>query len=336
MELGILSIIGIIIYFGIAIDILQTTLSMQGGGWLTSRFSHFFWKCALYLAGKDGRSKMLSQVGFIHLISIVITWVVLLWSSFVLILYGNPGSIISSSTKLPADFWEIVYYSGFTLSTLGIGDFIANGDIWRILTTVYSYTGLILLTMSVTYFVPVLSACIDQRKLGISISTLGSTPQEIVINSWTGSDFSRLTSKADEMADSIIKYSQQHRAYPVLHYFHNNKPEHNVILQLTRLYEALIIISNKVSGDDRPEDQDLKPLVVAFSNYLQTISEVTHISLTNENPPAVEIREIIRKRILNISENENISGEEEKDRRFFKTLLEQDGWKWSDLDAKSS
>jgi hypothetical protein len=109
-----------------------------------------------------------------------------------------------------------------------------------------------------------------------------------------------------------------------------------VILQLTRLYEALIIISNKVSGDDRPEDQDLKPLVVAFSNYLQTISEVTHISLTNENPPAVEIREIIRKRILNISENENISGEEEKDRRFFKTLLEQDGWKWSDLDAKSS
>jgi hypothetical protein len=336
MELDLLSIIGVIIYLGIVIDILQTTLSMQGGGWLTSRFSHFFWKIFLMLSGKNGRSKFLAHTGYVLLISIVLTWVLLLWSSMVLILYGNPGSIINSTTKVPADFWEIVYYSGFTLSTLGIGDYIGGGDIWRILTTIYSFTGLILLTMSVTYFVPVLSACIDQRKLGISLSTLGSTPQEIVMNSWTGSDFSRLTSKADNISNSIIKYSQQHRAYPVIHYFHNNKTRYNVILQLTRLYEALIIISNKVSEEDQPQKEDIKPLVVAFENYLETISEVTHISLMNEAPPAIEIRELLEKRLIEDDSNPELSKDVVKDRRFFKTLLYKDGWTWDDVNAKSS
>ncbi len=337
MELDLLSVIGIIIYFGIVIDILQTTLSMQGGGWLTSRFSHYLWKMLLTLSGRNGKSKLLSHAGYILLVSIVLIWVFLLWSSLILLLYGNTGSIFNSTTKLPADFWEIVYYSGYTLSTLGIGDFIASSDAWRIVTTVFSFTGLILLTMSVTYFVPVLSAIIEQRKLGISLSTLGSSPQEIVLNSWDGSDYSRFTEKVDEISDSIIKYSQQHRAYPVIHYFHNSKQKNNIILQLTRLYEALIILAHKVKEENRPLEQDLKPLFIAFENYFEVISEVTHISLMKDIPPAMNIGNLIEKRMIEYSAaKHDLPEATEKDRRFFKTLLYQDGWTWEQLDEKNS
>lgn len=333
--MNILSILGILIYLLIVIDVIQTTLSLQGGGWLTSRFSHFFWKGFLSISGKDGTSKILSHAGYILLITIVIIWVFALWCSMVLILYSNPGSIIQSSTKATAGLWEIIYYSGFSLSTLGVGDFVAAGNYWRLLTTMYSFTGLILLTMSVTYFIPVLSAVIDQQKLGISFRTLGSTPQEIVLNSWNKKDFKRLTNKIDDISDSIIKYSQQHRAYPVIHYFHNPKQKNNVVLQLTRLYEALIILTNKIKEENRPPLQDLQPLIVAFENYFETISEVTHINVQEKNPPEISV-EILQEQnmVPNSMEQKDIEENIMEKRRFFKTLLYQDGWEWADVEKE--
>lgn len=327
-------VIGVILYVLIVLDILQTTLSMRGGGWLTSRYSHLFWKSLLALSGRNGKSKILTHAGYILLISIVLIWVFIMWVSMILILISHPGAIVDSGTMVPASFWQIVYYSGFTISTLGMGDYVPAGDIWRILTSVYSFTGLILLTMSVTYFIPVLSAVIDQRKLGISLSTLGSNPQEIVLNAWNGKDFNRLTDKIDDIANSIIKYSQQHRAYPVIHYFHNNKQKNNVLLQLTRLYESLNILADKIKQEDRPPEQDLKPLIVAFENYYETISEVTHISLMENNPPTTNMRILIEKNLVEKSSEE--TSKEIKFRRFFNTLLHQDGWNWEDVDTKNS
>jgi len=330
-------IIGIILYVAIVLDILQTTLSMQGGGWLTSRFSHFFWKFLLLISGRNGNSKLLAHAGYFLLISIVLIWVFFLWASMVFILYSSPGSIIDSTTKIPAGFWQITYYSGFTVSTLGMGDYVASTDLWRVLTTIYSITGLILLTMSVTYFIPVLSAVIDQRKLGISLSTLGSSPEEIVMSAWNGENFDRLTGKIDEISDSIIKYSQQHRAYPVIHYFHNNKGKNAIILQLARLYEALLIISDQIKEEFRPDSKDIKPLIVAYDNYFEVIAEVTHMRLLPSGPPASTTHRLLEKElILKNFDPDGFSAKVSKNRLFFKTLVRQEGWNWEHVDTKYS
>ncbi|WP_298247808.1 potassium channel family protein [uncultured Christiangramia sp.] len=328
--------LGLIIYIATVLDILQTTLSMQGGGWLTSRYSHFFWKLFLFLSGKNGKSKILAHAGYFLLIAIVLIWVMCLWLSLVCILYSQPGAIIDSTTKVAANIWQIIYYSGFTLSTLGMGDYVPSGDIWRVLTSIYSFTGLILLTMSVTYFIPVLSAVIDQRKLGITLGTLGSSPEEIVLTSWNGKNFEPLISKVDALSDSIIKYSQQHRAYPVIHYFHNNKEKNAIILQLARLYEALLIISNQIDKDKRPEFQKIKPLLIAYENYFEVLSEVTHMTVEPSAPPVPSIKKLLdAKLIINLSKN-GFSGEIEHNRRTFMTLVQQDGWNWELVDIKNS
>ena len=67
-----LIVIGTIIYVSIVLDILKTTLSMQGGGWLTSNFSHLFWKLMLKLSGRNGKSKLLARAGFYLLILIIL------------------------------------------------------------------------------------------------------------------------------------------------------------------------------------------------------------------------------------------------------------------------
>lgn len=324
-----LIIAGIIIYFLTALDIVQTTLSMQGGGFITSRYSHWFWTFFLKLSGRNGSRKILSHAGYILLISIVLIWVFLLWSSFVLLLSAYEGSVINSTTREAADIFEKIYYAGFTISTLGMGDYIASSDAWRILSAVYSFTGLILLTMSVTYFIPVLSAIIEQRKLGIRLSNLGNSPEEILINSWNGKDFGGLTEMITDLSESLVHHSQNHRAYPVIHYFHNWKEKNAVILQLARLHEALYLLKYEIEEDKRPDEIELKPLEIAFQNYREVITEVTHIKVLKEAPPLARtglLREqgLIPEGKPDIKVNEDLI----QTRRLFQTLVRQDGWNW--------
>jgi len=329
--------LGLIIYIATVLDILQTTLSMQGGGWLTSRYSHLFWKLFLFVSGGNGKSKILSHAGYILLISIVLIWVFLLWISFVLILISQPGIIVNSSTQIPADLLEIIYYSGYTLSTLGMGDFIAAGNGGRILTNFYSFTGLILLTMSVTYFIPVLSAVIEQRKLGIRLSILGSSPEKIILNFWDGKSFQSFTSKIDDLSGSIIKYSQQHRAYPVIHYFHNHKEKNAIILQLARLYEAYLILTFSLSERVKPEPGDLRPLEIAFENYFEVLKEVTHINNNNETPEYSTVKKLKELSLIDqFQGNYCLDIKSEDHRKIFLTLVQQDGWTWNQVDTKKS
>ena len=169
--------LGVLLYFAVVIDIIKTTLSMNGGGWFTSPFSHGVWTLFLKLSGSNGRSRLLEQVGYLLLVFIVVLWIVGLWGSFFLLLLSQSDSVLSSSTKVPADIWEKLYYAGFTVSTLGIGDYIPATNEWSIVTDVYSFTGLAFITMSITYFVPVLSGVIQKRNLGIIISSFGESPQ---------------------------------------------------------------------------------------------------------------------------------------------------------------
>ncbi|MUP47387.1 two pore domain potassium channel family protein [Gramella sp. BOM4] len=335
MELFI--ILGVLLYLGIALDILQTTLSMQGGGWLTSRTSHFFWKCIYWLSGKNGESKIMGQAGYLLLASIVVLWVITLWLSFTCILYGMPGAIVDSSTKIPADFIDLVYYSGFSISTLGMGDYVPATNIAKVLTSFFSFTGLILLTMSVTYFIPVLSAVIEQRKLGIWLSTLGNSPQEIVLNAWNGKNFNPLLDKADDISSSIIKYSQQHRAYPVIHYFHNTDKETTVILQLARLHEALQILSYKIPDEYRPQDRLLKPLHTGFQNYFKVLLEVTHIKLKDTEPESSKLDALTGTEFFGEQKPQlEVPQKIARHRKFFHSLIYLDGWTWDQVDPKKS
>ena len=83
-------------------------------------------------------------------------------------------------------------------------------------------------------------------------------------------------------------------------------------------------------------EQELDPLMIAFENYFETISEVTHITLMDNDPPAVDIRDLIEKKLIGETENMRSSNKKEEGHRFFKTLLHQDGWEWKDVDTKNS
>jgi len=326
-----LIVIGTIIYLSIVIDILKTTLSMQGGGWLTSNFSHLFWKLMLKLSSKNGKSKLLARAGFYLLILIILIWVSSLTLSLFLLLQSDIDSVVNSA-KIPASAFEKLYYSGYILSTLGIGDFTPSNNLWRIITDLYSFTGLILITMSVTYFIPVLSAIIKQRKLGINLSCLGSSPQEIILNAWNGKDYAFFKLQLLSFSDALLEHNQNHRAYPVIHYFHNSDKEHAIILQLSRLNEAIYILDNCLNHEYSIPKQEISSIKSALNNYTKVVKEVSKISIKKSPPSAPDLSMLKEKNMLKshfrcIEFSENI----QQNRLVFLTLLEQDGWQWEDV-----
>lgn len=325
-------ILGILLYFAVIYDIIKTTLSLHGGGWLTSPFSHALWLLFLKLAGGNGKSRFLEHVGYLLLILILLLWIAGLWGSFFLLLISQPDSIISSSNKLPADAWQKLYYAGFTISTLGIGDYVGSQNLWRVITDMYAFSGLVLITMSITYFVPVLSGVILQRNLGITLSSLGQSPQQMVLNSWDGKTFHRLTAQASSISNMLIMHSQNHKAYPIIHYFHTHKAKHAIILRIATLYDTLFILSHFVKKELKPSHNDIASLQTALENYIEVITEVSVLKKGIKIPPKPQLEKLIAAGLVDVEAAEVPLQEDIRQKRLvLATLVEQDGWSWQDV-----
>lgn len=322
---------GALLYVVIVVDIIKTTVSMHAGGWLTTRLSNFIWKVFYHFSGRNGRSTFLEHAGYIMLLWILLLWVLALWGSFFLMLLSQNDSIINSSTQLPADALQKLYYAGFTLSTLGVGDYVATENLWRMMTTLYSFTGLWLITMAITYFFSVLSGVVSDRQLGVVLGGLGESPQQVVLNSWDGKTFDRLVKQASSLATLLIKHTQNHKAYPVIHYFHTSVPKHATILRIATLHEAVVLLKHFVRPEIRPDINDLSSLQAGLDNYAAVISDVTG-SEKHPEVPDVRTEHLVKAGLVDRLAAADIVLERgvEEQRMLLVHLVEGDGWRWGE------
>jgi len=263
----------------------------------------------------------------------LLTWVILLWLGASLVFISDQYSVLNGRNMLPTDMWEKVYYTGYTLSTLGIGDYVAGNDGWRVLTSATAFVGLITTTMSITFLVPVISNAGQKRTLCRQIQSLGGSPEQIVINSFDGKDFSSIGSHLTAISPMIFTYAQNQLTYPVLHHMHNHKPEENITLKLVSLDEALTIFLLHIPEDKRPNFLDLYMARRAISSYLDTM---TYMGTSRQKPPLPDLDYITRETdvdLYNLEEEpmNRFYSKLEKRRRLWKMNLQRDGWQWNDM-----
>ncbi|MEL7559181.1 potassium channel family protein [Stutzerimonas chloritidismutans] len=260
------------------------------------------------------------------LLLVLLTWIACLWLSLFLMLASDPASVIDGTTKAAADLWETFYYAGFTLSTLGVGDFAASNDAWRVLTSAAAFCGLTFITAAITYIVPVLSAVSLQNQLSLLISSMGRTPQEIMVNSWNGSDFSRFYDNASDIRQMLVEHTLNHHAYPVIRCFHNKQAEKNVIPAVVSLSELLQLLEGV---EDVPHDTlKHKMLVSALDQHLE-MQRSNYLGQVNSHvqPPIIDLAALSDAGIPLKSNVSQMLNAPER-RRLLGALLEADGWGW--------
>lgn len=259
---------GVALLVLVAYDVISTTLSVgTGGGPLTSRLGAGWWHVARRLATRPD-SPIIVSAGPVMVLMTIGVWLGLLWAGWTLVFAADPEAVLSSTTRQPAPGWSRVYFAGFTVFTLGVGDFVPNGQPWEVLTAVAVMSGLGITTLAVTYLVPVVGAVTDRRVQANTIAGMGATPQDIVLSGLRDRRFPFFDHRLQALSDSLLQTAERHLAYPVLHYFHSRQRHVDLRTQAYLLGEAVTLLQHGVTEDVRPHPAVLDGLRHAISQLI--------------------------------------------------------------------
>jgi hypothetical protein len=324
---------GIILLVLVTIDLLSTILLMNGGGLISNFISKGIWKMLYYISNKNARSPLLGNAGWLIIIVLFATWILMIWMGFSLIYLSDPDSVIDTGTEGITNTFGKIYFVGYTISSLGNGDLKSGSDSWRIFSNVMSIYGTFFITLSISYLIPVLDAVIKKRALSGYIYQLGKTPSEILKNGWNGKDFSILYSHLNNLYSMILEHSERHLAYPILHYFHSPKPKYSAPLTFTILDEA-ISIQKTFEIDNSPEAINWKILRETLDSFTDVVDNFNSSSGTSE-PPFITQDKIGVLPVNNSPEDikNSISSLADRRRKLHGMII-RDGWKWEDVTGK--
>ncbi|ERJ19726.1 Ion transport 2 domain-containing protein [Salinisphaera shabanensis E1L3A] len=283
------AVLGALFVLIVAYDGARTTLSASTSGPLTRRLSAALWRVLLFVHRLSPRHGMLERAGTWITLTLILSWVLIAWLGWGLLFLASPDAVLNSTTKIPASLIERIYFAGFTLTTLGVGDFVPGNGWARILTVVASANGLLLFTMSITYAIPIISAATEKRQLALTINTLGESPFDICRTTVGSGDFATLASQLEQIGSAIADAGQKHLAYPILHYFHSADTMTALPLALARLDQTLTIIDS--AHQSLPDDTRARIAITRrnIAHFLGTLeSAFIRPSARNPHIPALD------------------------------------------------
>lgn len=321
-------------------DVLSTTLTISGGGGpVTARAATGLWNLVLRQhqtcqRDRQASHRRLTKLGYAIALTPIVIWLGCLWMGWTLIFSATPEAVANAETEVPADTWTRIYFTGYTLFTLGLGDYKPLGPFWQIVTAVAALNGFFLVTFSISYLIPVVSAATAQQQLSSYISTLGKSSDEIVVKAWNGKDFGILAQHLTALTPMLTLHAQLYPAYPVVRFFHSDRRSYAAAPSIAALDEALTLLEFGVKPEYRPDAVALYPLRQAISELIETLC-FTFIEPSKQIPPSPSLQQLRQYGIPVVSDKafEIAVKDLAKRRKLLLALVLNDGWCWDDVIA---
>jgi len=267
------------------VDLAWTTVAAgSGAGPISGRLAAGLWQVALAAHRRRPSHTLLSVAGISTVFSVLALWIALVLAGWLLVFAASDGAVRVSQTSAAADLFSRAYFVGYSVFTLGNGDYRPGAGVWQLATVLAAGTGLVLVTLSITYLVPVASAVALRRQLASTVTALGSSPHEIVTTAWDGDAFTDLSRHLVDLGTLVETSRQQHLTYPVLHYFHSRSPDSAAAPNLTNLTQALHLLCHGVAPAVRPAPAVLVPLERTLDAFLSTLRSA-HLDPAEPLPP---------------------------------------------------
>ncbi|MTD29800.1 potassium channel family protein [Planomicrobium sp. YIM 101495] len=283
-------VLGITILCGGIIDFIWTTLWPNGsGGFVTSRLTNGLWKTVRVLS--RGRKEIMSLAGPVIIVGTLLFWILSMWTGWLLIFASDMTAFADTADNEPISWSERIYYTGYLLFTLGNGDYSPKEGIWQFLSVTAAASGLIFITIGVTYVLSVLGALTQKRALAKSISGLATSPSELVRNAWNGNDFHDVDLLLNSFSSQLNIITAQHNAYPVLHFYFSDQDQESLPLSIAILDETLTMLSFGIQKEYRPNKLLLKSARSSVESYLN-IQKNAYTSPADEAPPLPDLAEL--------------------------------------------
>ncbi|MCM3611078.1 two pore domain potassium channel family protein [Planococcus sp. MERTA32b] len=324
------AILGIILLIATIIDFAWTTLWPDGGaGPVTKRVSLLFWVFLRWLSG--GKSSLISLAGPIILIATLVTWILMFWTGWTLVFAADPSSFIDTNDNNPISWTERWYVTGYLLFTLGVGDYIMKEGLWQILAILTAASGLVFITLGVTYILSVLDAVTQKRAFAESIRGIGDNVSEIVMNSWNGENFNDIDLLLNSFSSQLSTLTSQHNAYPILHYYHSSKRDEELTVAVATLDETLTVYKFGIKDGCGPNKLLVHEARSTVDSFITTLRS-GYISPAELAPPVPDLDTMRDNGLPVVSTDQFLSSLEDLSERRKALLgsLRDNGRNWPD------
>ena len=325
-----LLILGILILLLGLLEGLWTTIWVDGNSSpFTGRFTTWIWKTFRLLVPKKN-NKLLSLSGPTILATTVFSWIFFIWLGWTLILFSDPNSLkVPGSTDFVVEFTDAGWYAAYVMFTVGNGDFLPTDGGWQIVSSLIAFTGMGMVTLSITYILQVISAVANKRAFASSVTSIGKTAEEFVLKQWTGDDFGAIELQLNSLSNQLATINEQHLAFPILHYYHAARVEKTQDVAIAVLDDALNIIKLGMKDEKLPAETILSSARESISSFLTTVSKA-FIGPAEKTPPKPDL-EMLRKKKVPVISNEEFEKnlqKEEKRRKLIFGLIQNGAWQW--------
>ncbi|HEX2063887.1 MAG TPA: hypothetical protein VHE80_05655, partial [Acidimicrobiales bacterium] len=289
----VLVVLGVLLLLTLIFDVLWTVVgSGAGAGPLTGRLSALLWRLALRFGrGPDGpRHRLLAASGVAVVVVLLLVWILVAWGSWWLIFSASRGAVRVVDTGRSAGLVERLYFAGEGLFTATSTDYATGPGGWRAAKVAITASGVIFVTLAITYLIPVASAAAERRQLGAYIQSLGRTPETILITAWTGETFGSLPQHLVTLTPMVHLSAERHLTYPVLHYFHSPSERTGAAASFVVLDEVITLLRWGVAAPARPDPAAVAALGEAVGLFLDTIRPNLNEDLDRAlDPPALDV-----------------------------------------------
>lgn len=325
-------VLGVLLLVSGIVDLLWTTLWVNGGaGPLTSLLMSSMWRGIRRISNK--RSQVLSLSGPAILISSLAMWLLLIWAGWVFLFAGGEETLLDTRNVGPISWVERIYFVGYTVFTMGNGDFTPQGGIWQIATALTTASGMLLVTMSVSYVLSVLDAVSQKRSFASNVAGLGMQGEAIINTAWNGEEFKGLDLQLNTITSELNTLTANHRAYPILHYYYSKTPERAAVISITALDEALTFLRFGIVEENRPSDSIIRNARSSVQSYLKTVSG-TFVQSADTTPPPLDLQSIRDAGIPTVSDEKFAKSLDDIDERRRKLLglVKADSRQWPSVE----
>ncbi len=251
------SVLGCAVIFVVLLDAFETIILPRRPRRrlrLTRLFYRVTWAPVRALASRirnpKRREMILSFYGPLSLIALFVVWALALILGFSLLQWAA-GSQLRASTEPSISFGTLLYFSGCTLTTLGMGDVVPDAPVARFLAALEGGMGFGFLAMVIGYL-PVMYQSFSRRESAIVLldARAGKPPSasELLIrfarNRALG-DLPALLLQWDHWAADVL---ESHISYPVLCFFRSQHDNESWLGALTAILDASALLIVGVRG----------------------------------------------------------------------------------------
>lgn len=321
-------IVGSILLVVLAVDLIWTTLWVDGsGGPLSSRLSKGVWQLLRTVGSRH--SRLLSLAGPLILVLTLSMWIGLLWIGWTLLFAGGEYTLIDTRYGGPATWSGRLYYVAYTMFTDGNGDFSPNGSTWQIASSFTTASGMLVATLGISYLLSILGAVSDKRAFASGVTGLGMESEEFVQSGWDGDSFENLNLVLDSLSDDLDMLAEQHKSYPILHYYHSESQAEASAVAVAILDDALTLLEHGVPDEEAPNGALIESTRASTHDYIQTLNGA-FIDPADSPPPSPDLDRLRDSEVPTV--DESVFAEElaelDQSRRMLFGAVKADAWHW--------